>query len=415
MEHKANQKLIKTLNEIRLLNIIKEEGPVSRSELAKKTRISKVAISDIVNRLHKTGFVCEIGKGESTSRGGKRPTLLKLNADNRFVIGLEIRRRHTTIMIANIDSDIKAREQFQYAAGTSSQKIMPILFETIDTMLERCDISIDKLVSIGIGIPGFVNYTKGKLLFADTMHGWGDFPLASFFMDRYQVPAIVENDVNNITLGESLMGSGRERSNLACIWIGEGVGSGILMDGKLVRGATGSAGEIGYLELGHFVNLDCVKDLYSGQRYFGEILSERNLLDTLMMKLQQKVPDQNEDLEHQTLHALLKRGDEGDQVIQHLLDEYAYLLSTLCTHYIKTLNPNLILLSGQVIEHSRYLVDKVRQVAQNLMVDLTLQPTSIVVGELGEEAGVKGAIAMALQQIFEPPVTRNTNLATVML
>ena len=110
MKEKADSKLIKTLNERRLLNLIREQGPTTRNELARTTRMSKVAVSDIINRLNEAGYIQESGKGKSTKKGGKRPILLQLNPDNGYVIGIEIERRHASVALANLNSDILTTE-----------------------------------------------------------------------------------------------------------------------------------------------------------------------------------------------------------------------------------------------------------------------------------------------------------------
>lgn len=408
MHDKADSKLIKKLNEVRLLNLIRTEGPISRNVLAKRSKISKVAVSEIIGRLQESGYILEIGKGKSTSKGGKRPTMLKLNPQNGYVIGIEIKRRFARIALANMVSEIIDSGQVCYDVGTSVDEGLARIFKQIDGLLERHRIERCKLISIAIGIPGFIDYSKGELLFADTLRGWANQPLAIRFKERYGVPTILENDVNIIALGEALSGAGIGTSNLVCIWIGEGIGSGIMVDEHLVRGETGNAGEIGYLELGYYVNnVNRLKNLYSSQRYFGELLSELNLFEALKMKLQWHPTQSAEHAEQKSLEAMLAEGDQGNLRVQEILDEYAFPLAIIGMNYIKTINPSLIILSGRVIENSNYLLEKVRQLVKQSMMNMPFQPSTIIVSKLGDQAGIKGAIALALQTIFEPPVTEN--------
>ncbi len=408
MHDKADSKLIKRLNEVRLLNLIRTQGPISRNELARRSKISKVAVSEIIGRLMEAGYVLEIGKGKSTQKGGKRPTMIKLNPENGYVIGIEIKRRFARIALANMVSEILGVDQVNYDVGTTIDDGLQKIFDRVDGLLAKHQIERCKLISIAIGIPGFIDYSKGELLFADTLRGWANQPLAIRFKERYGVPTILENDVNIIALGEALSGAGVGTSNLVCIWIGEGIGSGIMVDEHLVRGETGNAGEIGYLELGHYVtNMNRLKNLYTSQRYFGELLSEMNLFETLKMKLQWRTNHGPESNEHQTLEAMLAEGDRGNVMVQEILDEYALPLAIVCMNYIKTINPSSIILSGRVIEHSSYLLEKVRQLVKQSMMNMPFQPSTIMVSKLGDQAGIKGAIALALQTIFEPPVTKN--------
>ncbi|MCK4640054.1 MAG: ROK family transcriptional regulator, partial [Candidatus Marinimicrobia bacterium] len=356
----VNSQLIKELNEIRILTLVKNEETISRIELARRTKISKVAVSEIVNRLSEAGYIVEIGKGESTKKGGKRPTLLKLNPDNGFVVGIEIHSSHAKIALANLNSEIIREEIVQFEVGETIVTVLPEIIRCIDQIFSGNPKYKEKLISIGIGLPGFIDYEKGELVFAVTIHGWVQHPLASVFSEKYKVPVIIENDVNARTYGEHLLGAGQDTDNMVCIWLGEGLGAGIIVDGNLIRGRYGSAGELGYLELGHHLaNPSLVKNLYTNQHRFGSILREQHLLDTIKLKIQYDLHRHHEELDQLTLKELLSdKHHEFAPIVREVLDEYAMLLSILCTDLIKTLNTSKIILSGKVIENSEYLLDK---------------------------------------------------------
>jgi predicted NBD/HSP70 family sugar kinase len=413
MQEKADSALIKKLNEIRLLNLIREEGPISRNLLAKRSRISKVAVSDIINRLNEAGYILEIGKGESTRRGGKRPTMIKLNAENGYVLGLEVKRWTTNIALANIESEVKGVAQLTYKAGISIEDFFPAVFRKIDELLETHQIPAGKLIGIAIGIPGFVDYQTGQLIFADTLRGWANLPLGERFTHRYKAPTIVENDVNTLALGESLLGVGRGNPNLVCIWIGDGIGSGIIVDGQLVRGETGNAGEVGYLEIDQMLGvIPRIPKLFRQQRFLGDVISETNLFEVLLREGSPKEPAEVE-FSPQRLREMLASGELGNPRVREILDEYALLVAIPSIIFIKTLNPSLIVLSGRVFEASSYLFDKVRELVQKSMQNIPFKSGSLVLSHLKEEAALKGAIVLALQTIFEPPVKKSKNLIRI--
>ncbi len=278
MGNRSNSQLIKQLNEIRILNHIRDDRQVSRIDLAKRSKMSKVAVSEIVGRLVKSGYVIEIGKGESTSRGGKRPTLLKLNPNNRYVIGIDVKRHFTRVGIANIESSILEQEYFEYEVGISVDQWTSHTFDKIDRLLTTHGVVSDKLIGIGIAIPGVVNYEKGELRFADTLQNWGCIPIVPAFIQRYRVPVVMENDVNTLALAENLIGAGKDEANLVCMWTGAGIGAGIIVDNHLIRGQTGNAGEIGYLELGHKIaNPQTLKMSVFSSAFFLEKFSRKNI------------------------------------------------------------------------------------------------------------------------------------------
>lgn len=414
MVKKADAALIKTYNERRILNLTREHGPVSRIELAKRSHISKVAVSEIINRLDEAGYILEVGKGESSLKGGKRPTLIKLNPDNGYVIGVEIKRQVTRIALANLESSILGLGHIQYKPDSPIDEVQGKIYDQIDHLLAEQKIERDKLISIGIAVPGFIDYRRGRLRFADTMKGWAGEPLASSFQERYQVPVILENDVKVITLGESLQGAGRGYQNLVCLWIGAGIGAGIMINGQIYRGHNGSAGEIGYWELRQHISRQYdLKHLYENQHYLGEILSEASLLNALE-KAAGVINGQAAGAAGDPgLEPLLRRAESGDTAIREVLNEYALLLGMVCSNMIKTFDPEMIILCGRVIEESKYLLETVTHTVRRKLHEIPFDSTAIVAGHLQKNAGIKGAIAMALQTLFELPVAANRNQVAI--
>lgn len=398
MLKKADTQLIKLLNEIQLLNLIREEGPISRIELARRTEMSKVTVFEIINRLIEAGFVIDIGKGEASSRGGKRPTLVKLNAGNHFVIGIEYKRTEARIALADIEANVIDKKKIRYSAGADPLKVLQRTCSRIDRMLKSDQASADKLVSIGIGVPGLINYEEGRLYFADTLRHWDTIPIAHFFSERYNVPAILENDVNTITIGESILGAGKEYSNIVNLWIGDGVGAGIILHDQLVQGLAGGAGEIGYLELNGFCNSAKLSYLYEDQQYFGDILQVKHLQSTLAEHLGQYEGKPADEL---TFRQIIHIAEKDKGVLGEILDEYIRLVAILCMSMIKMINPEVLILSGKVVEQSKNIFERIKQSLRENGHRFTHTSTKIRRGHLKEEAGLRGAIAMALEVIFE--------------
>ncbi|MBN2281806.1 MAG: ROK family protein [Candidatus Marinimicrobia bacterium] len=401
---KVNAQLIKKLNEVRILNLVRYEGPISRIELAKKTGISKVAVSEIIRRLDDAGYILEIGKGTSTKRGGKRPTMIKINPENGYVFGIEIHLKKATIALADLESKIICRDVVAYSKDTSAEKGMALIFDAMDRLLEKCTIESSQLVSIGIGLPGLSDYTDEQAFFSDTLKGFGHKLLGEKFARKYQVSVTIENDVNAMTVGEQLLGAGRNERNFVYIWIGEGLGAGIVVDDHLIRGHYGSAGELGYLELGYMLaDRSRLPNLYtSNQEFFGNVMSEEHLTETLQLKLQWKTGEDKEKISNMSLAEIIDEYSTKYPIVHEVLDEYAHLLSIICTVLLKTIDPNLIIIGGSIIENSEYLLVKTRQLVKQRMINIPFRPTDIIQGELKEDACIKGAISLALQTIFEP-------------
>ncbi len=405
--NKGDSQFLREVNEVRLLNLIRTESPISRAEIAKLANMSKATVSEIINRLDELGLIMEIGKGESTAKGGKRPTLLKMNPEGGYVFGLEIKLGGTLIALANIEGQQIAENWVEHAVGSTIDEVLPNVISAMDDMLAEVDNSSEKLVSIGIGTPGLVNYDKGMLLVADTLGGWANQPLTKHFSEHFSVPVVLENDVNTITLGEFLFGIGQQESNMICISIGDGIGSGIIQNRKLIRGINGAAGEIGYIETTcHIGENGSLKYLVGNHRYFGELLSEWNLFHGIKKALGTENLQMVKRINRDEMLHYLKLGDQGNSTIQKVLDEYAVGLGVLCSLSMKTLNPSLIILNGLIVENSKYLISQLNGYINRSLAKVPLKINSrVAVGSLGKEAGIKGAIALASQILFRPHVS----------
>ncbi len=398
MIQKADSQFIKRLNEIQILRLIRNLGPVSRIELAKKTRMSKVAVFEIVNRLIDQRYVIDVGKGKSTNRGGKRPSLVKLDASHHFVIGIELRRNKTFIAIADLEANILRIKSFNFDVSSDPCANIRKMFARIEVLLQAENAEMDQLISIGIGLPGVVDYEKGTLRFADTLPGWDKIEIRKMFADKFNVPVTIENDVNTIALGESILGAGKDVRDMLCLWIGSGIGAGLIMDRKLISGYGGATGEIGYLEVGRHPGREKTFRYFKNQfKYFGDLLSESNLVEIITQEISKK---SGINPEVKSLSALLK-ARKFKELIKPILDEYAYFLGVLCLDIIKIIDPGLIVLSGTVVENSDFLVSRIRDFIKENTRRIPLKTGEITVGTLKEEAGLSGAIALALQVVFD--------------
>ncbi len=396
---KGDSSYLKKVNETRLLYIIYKEGPISRVDLSRETSMSKAAVSEIINRLCDAGMLLEVGKGQSTSKGGKRPTLIRLNPDRGYVFGLEIKRSETIIALANIDGDLLNTSVIEYEAGSPVSVILQRIIHEMENVLSLNKVSRDQLIAIGIGAPGQINYAEGNLLVADTLKNWAREPISRIFYEAFHVPVILENDVNTIALGEYLYGVGKEEKDLICIAISDGIGAGIIHNQTLVKGVQGAAGEIGYIEYIRSKDRP-LKYICNGHIIYGDILSEKNLFTAVHASLNETG---EQPLKRTRMMDYLTMAESGDFRVCRVLNEYAYVLGSLCLNLQKTLNPGVIVLNGFVIENSAYLLKRVHfEVEQSLKsIPLTFR-SRITVGNLKIEAGLRGAVVMALQTLFDP-------------
>lgn len=393
-------KFIKDYNELKVLRFIKNNDEVSRAEISKQYNISKAAVSDIVNRLINQGYVKEIGVGLSTKRGGRKPVLLKFNQKAGFVIGIELRRSYANIALIDLNANIYRFETFDYVEGYSIECILDRIYQIIDNFLKTDWVQESHAIGIGVAVPGLIDYNTGCIKVSDTLINWVGFPIKENIENKFSIPTIVENDVKARTLSECLFGAGRDYENLVNLWIGDGIGAGIIIDGHLIRGITSSAGEVGYDELGFFIrDTHNFPLLYKNQKDFGDILSNKLLISAASNALSQgQITSLNKD--ELSIENILKAAEKNDPLASQLLTEFGNLLGILCINLVNTLNMELLIISGKLVQDSNILIKYVTNKLHKDLLSVPAHAVKIVAAELKENCGVLGAAGLVLEDLF---------------
>jgi len=385
-------RLVREYNELNILRFIKNEGPISRADIAKRYKISKAAVSEIIGQLLEQEYIKEIGVGSSTSLGGRRPILIEFNPKSGYVFGVEIKRDSARVALADLNASIHKNKMLHFEQHTDPHTILNMIFNVMDEFLSSDWVRKAKPTGIGVAMPGVINYRSGKIQESDTLKEWQGFPLRKTFEDRYEVDTIVENDVKANSLAESHFGAGKGVNNQIYLWVGDGLGAGIILNGELYRGISAGAGEIGYLEPGYFIrdNQD-FSHLYKDQKNFGDLLSEKVLLNSARRLLK---------LDTLTLtdFVILVKKNQPDAL--QLIQEYGLLVARLCIYMIHTLNPELILIGGHELAHTHELIKVVNEKINDTVLKTPSKAVHIKSAALRENSGILGAIALILEDIF---------------
>ncbi len=385
-------RLVREYNELNILRFIKNEGPISRADIAKRYKISKAAVSEIIAQLLEQEYISEIGVGNSTSLGGRKPILLEFNSKSGYAFGIEIKRDAARVSLADLNANIHKNKMLQFKEHTKPQTILELIFKVIEEFQSIAWVRKAKPTGIGVAIPGVINYRAGKIQESDTLKEWQGFPLRQTFEDRFQIETIIENDVKATSLAESRFGAGKGVNNQIYLWIGDGLGAGIILNGELYRGITAGAGEIGYLEPGYFIReTKAFSHLYKGQKNFGGLLSEKVLLNAARDLLKKPSLDMKSFLEF-----VQTKNSDANLLIQ----EYARLVSLLCINMIHMLNPELILIGGHDLAHNRELIKSIKAGITDTVLKTPSKAVHIKSASLRENSGILGSIALILEDIF---------------
>jgi len=393
-------KLVREFNELNILRLVKNEGPMSRAELAKRYKISKATVSEITAFLIQQDFIKEKGIGDSTSLGGRKPIMLEFNPKSGYAIGIEIKRDHARVALSDLNAQICGAVDLIFLKGTPLRSILKDIFNVIDGYMNRHWVKKSRSLGIGVAIPGLIDYRSGCVQESDTLKKWQDYPIRDAFEKRYGIQTVIENDVKAITLAELRFGNGKSYEDIIYLWIGDGIGAGIIINGELYRGVSASAGEVGYYEIGCFIrSSDEFRLLYDGHKNFGDILSGQTLVNGALKGLELGYETQ---LDKNTICVahIFEYAENHDPLAMELIKEYGILVGILCINLINTLNPELILIGGHPKAHHRLLLQHIREKIKKDVLHTPIHAVRIKDAKLRENAGVLGAIGLLLDDLF---------------
>ena len=379
-------RLLRAINERTILELIRRTGTTSRAQIARESGLSKPTVSLALSGLIAAGLVHEVGR----ATGGKGPSavLYELNPSAGWVVGIDGGRHWVRGAAADITGTIVARRDERARARSSATMI-----EQIGTIAHEvagdAGIRWRQVTHATVGAAGVIDPRRGAVALAPNLPGFGRPGLVGAIRDELGTAITFENDVNMAALGELSDGAGRDVGTFVYLWVGTGVGMGIVIDGRLYRGSSGAAGEIGYMPVGtgdphdRAVRRRGMLEETAGAAAVSRIARERNV----------RPP---------TPSRVFAAARRGDAAATGVVDEEARRIALAIAAVLPVLDPELVILGGGIGGNGDLLLAPVeRELAQ-----LSPFRPRIAVGELGDEAVLHGAVATALRAAQEQLFTR---------
>jgi len=383
---KATRQHTKSHNIRLILRTIYEQGNISRAELARTTHLTRPTVSDIVRELMSNHFVVETGQGPSA--GGKRPTLLSVAHADHNIIALDLGSREFRGAIVNLKGKIIKR-LFYPTGGKKGADALALVDELIDTMVKAAKATV---LGVGIGTPGLTDQNSG-VIYESVNLEWSNIPLRQRLEDRFDLPIYVANDSHMAALGEYTFGNHLPGENLVVIKIGQGVGAGIVLEGKLFYGDGYGAGEIG-----HIFAVEDGELCSCGRHGCLETMTSTRALSARARDLncQANKPQQVEagDATWQTLVTALEKEDEQ---VGQLITQAGRYLGVALSHVVGILNIHTLILAGRVSDLGQVFLDAIlAEIRQRVLPSLATD-TKVAYSNLGRDIVVLGSSAMVLQ------------------
>ena len=381
---KATRQHTKQHNRNLVLRTIFAHDSVSRAEIARVTHLTRTTVSEIVSALLEEGLVEEVGVGESS--GGKSPILLSIAADSRYLIGLNLARDKFIGAIVNLRGEISETVEAP-VLDNNGAKALDLVFKLIDKLLKK---KIKPIVGLGIGTPGLVNTREGIVVNAVNLD-WRDLPLGQMLEKKYKLPVSVLNDSQATAIGEFVYGGEHTSDeNLIVINMKHGIGSGILINGRLFQGDGGGAGEIGHVVVqGNNELCSC------GKRGCLETISSARAVIKKM--------------DFNSLDQVQEAFDSGNKNAVRVVSSAAYHLGMVLANLIGTLNIHRIVLTGDMTQFGPAWLNAVSDAMRNAVLARMSEYTQLELGALDYRACILGASAYLLLDDYSLLFTLENN------
>jgi predicted NBD/HSP70 family sugar kinase len=230
-----------------IVDLIRSSGPISRTELTAATGLTQPSISNIVRRLIDDGIVRESGR--TPSQGGKPRTLLEINARARYGIGVQLGFESITIVATDVRGGVVGRQLVDGAGAGQPDETAERIVDLYRAFLSGLGLDAASVAGVAVVTPGPIALAEGAILAAPSLPLWDGYPLRDVLADALGVPVIIGNDAAAATIGEFWSRQVSRNEAFACVYLGTGIGAGVVLDGALLRGASSNAGELGHVTI----------------------------------------------------------------------------------------------------------------------------------------------------------------------
>ncbi|MGK5629110.1 ROK family transcriptional regulator [Streptomyces sp. URMC 123] len=378
-------RVLRAMNDRAALDLLLAHGPLSRTRIGKLTGLSKPTASQLLARLEAAGLV--IATGISEGRPGPGARLYAINPAAAHVGGCDV----TGARIRAAVADITGRTVGAYelpTGGRRAEGAVRRVVEALDGAAEAAGLGRSDLHRVVIGTPGAFDPGSGRLRYAGHLSGWHSPTLLEELAAALPMPLEYENDVNLAAVAEQRLGAARGQDDFVLLWNQEGIGAAVVINGRLHRGRTGGAGEVGFLPVPGAPLVRRVARVGSGG--FQE-LAGAQMVPEAARELGLPVPDGPY---AEVAAAVLARAAAGDdEPSAALLRRFATGMAVGLAAMVAVLDPGLIVLSGGVIAAGG---ERLRGLIRAELGELAAQPPRLVIGAVSEQPVLCGALQSAL-------------------
>lgn len=377
----GSQASLRQANQRRVIRTVRAAGSMTQAEIARATGLSAATVSNIVRELSSSGVVAV----RPTSSGGRRARAVSLSRAAGLVVGIDFGHSHVRVAVGDLAHEVIAEDTVFIDVDSSAADGLDEAERLVRGALRKVGAEPDDIIGIGLGVPGPIE-SSGAVGSVSILPGWAGVNPREELARRFGRPVYVDNDANLGALGEATWGAARGMTEAAYIKLATGVGAGILVGGRVYRGVSGTAGEIGHItldETGRMCrcgNRGCL-ETYAGARYLIELLR----------------PTYAED-EELTAGRVVEVALAGDVAFRRVIADAGRHVGLGVANVCNLLNPQMVVVGGELAGVGDVLLDPIREVVRRCTLPSAADRLSVVAGVLGDRAQVLGALALVIHE-----------------
>lgn len=398
----ASPSLMRRMNSELVLATIRDDGPLTRSDVARSTGLSKPTVNEVVDTLVRRGLVAEdASSAEAQPRRPGRPgRMLRFRAESGHVVGIDVGADKAVALVADLNGSVVAEARRLTRRGPAQPQAGD-LFETIDQLVAKAigdaGVTLDDVDAIGIGTPGVIDPTTGVLTLAPQLSGWDGLNLSDELSRRLARPVWADSEVHLSLLAEQWQGAAAHARNVCFVQVGVGIGAGMLVNGQLHRGGHGAAGEIGYLPIGP----DDPDAVTAGAGQFEYTAGGMAFARLARAAIDSGRGDRLLELAGTTdavaAEHVFAAATEGDDTARKIVDQVLDWLGRGIAAMSIVLDPELVIIGGGVSQAGDILLAPLRR---HISARVPVMP-EIVPSTFGDGAVALGAVRLALDHAYD--------------
>ncbi len=388
-------KLVKNINDRLVLNLIRVNKILSSSDLVRITGMRPSTIFNILKDMASQSLVINLGKGESTEKGGKKPYLWSLNNEAAYALGVDVEVGELTAVILNFCAEIVAKKIYRIDKFETLDELVHQIKIIVDDILLESKIERSKVVGLGVAVAGIVDSNTDLVVMTDIFQEM-NVPMLEALRKEYPFPVVVENNANASAVGDKWIGVAKDSRNSMTVLMEfdrnvHGIGIGVMINEELYRGSSFCAGEL------NMPMSDLVEMLTNvrSQLRNGPVLRQ---YDSSPVSIDTRI--------------MIDAAKQGDQVALSFFGRLGHFIGRRISPIIAVLNPDMLIISGDLAELDDLIITPVKQAIEIDTLSMTSETLRVVTSSHGHYSVAMGAASIILGSHFKVPDVRSLNSVT---